>query len=52
LEKHVTNKHVEEYRKWGLFVVKKSKDGGDQRQAAKKRKTFPPSHIIILFDSQ
>jgi hypothetical protein len=43
LKKHVTDKHVEEYRRWGLFVVQKSKDGGDQRQVAKKRKTIPPS---------
>jgi hypothetical protein len=37
LKKHVTNKHIEEYRRWGLFVVKKSKNGGDQRQAAKMK---------------
>ncbi len=36
LKKHVTNKHVEEYRRWGLFVVEKSKHGGDQKQIGKK----------------
>jgi len=36
LKKHVTDKHVEKYRRWGLFVVQKSKNGGDQRQATKK----------------
>jgi hypothetical protein len=38
LKKHVTNKHVEEYRRWGLFVMQKSKDGGNERQVAKKQK--------------
>jgi hypothetical protein len=51
LKKHVTNKHVKKYRRWGLFVVQKSKDGGDQRQAVKKRKTIPPFQIIDFFSS-
>jgi hypothetical protein len=49
LKKHVTNKHVEEYRRWGLFVMQKSKDGGDERQAAKKQKTIPPFQITNFF---
>ncbi len=36
LKKHIADKHVEEYRRWSLFVVQKSKDGGDPKQAAKK----------------
>jgi hypothetical protein len=51
LKKHVIDKHVKEYRRWGLFMVQKSKDGGDQRQATKKRKTIPPQ-IINFFNNQ
>jgi hypothetical protein len=31
LKKHVTDKHVKEYRRWGLLVVQKLKNGGNQR---------------------
>jgi len=31
LKKYVTNKHVKEYRRRGLLVVQKFKNGGDQR---------------------
>ncbi len=48
LKKHVTNKHVEEYRRWGLFVVEKSKHGGDQKQIGKKWKRIPPQITNFL----
>jgi hypothetical protein len=51
LKKHVTDKHVEEYRRWGLFVMQTSKYGRDQRQVARKRKTIPPSQITDFFDN-
>jgi hypothetical protein len=35
-----------------MFVVQKSKDGGDQRQATKKWKTIFPSQITNFFNNQ
>jgi hypothetical protein len=47
LKKHVTDKHVEEYRRWGLFVVQKSKDGGNQRQSLLlKSQTFSTTNDL------
>jgi hypothetical protein len=38
LKKRVIDKHVLEYRKWGLFVVQNSKDGEDKKNKMQRNK--------------
>jgi hypothetical protein len=52
LKKLVFHEHVEECKRWDLFLVQKAQGDGPQGETTKKRKNIPPFLIIEFFGTQ